>query len=54
MGIDINDYLSHPDKRLKDHLNEVAMLSERFTSLPFVRLVALFHDIAKSNPYFQM
>lgn len=54
MGIDINDYLSHPDKRLIDHLREVAMLSERFTSLPFVRLVALFHDIGKINPYFQM
>ena len=53
MGININDYLSHPDKRLIDHLNEVAMLSERFTSLPFVRLVALFHDIGKINPYFQ-
>lgn len=56
MGIDINinDYLSHPDKRLIDHLREVAMLSERFTSLPYEKLVALFHDIGKINPYFQM
>lgn len=55
MGIDINinDYLSHPDKRLVDHLGEVAMLSERFTSLPYERLVALFHDTGKVNPNFQ-
>ena len=53
MGIDLNKCQSHPRKLLKAHLENVASLSKRFTNSDASKLVSLFHDIGKVDPYFQ-
>lgn len=53
MGFDLNKCYSHPGKLLKAHLENVALLSKRFTSSDAAELVSLFHDIGKVNPNFQ-
>ena len=53
MGFDLNKCYSHPGKLLKVHLENVALLSKRFTSSHAAELVSLFHDIGKVNPNFQ-
>jgi CRISPR-associated endonuclease/helicase Cas3 len=46
-------YLSHPDKKLEDHIRGVVELVEHRSSNPFSYWAALFHDIGKINPNFQ-
>lgn len=53
MGFNLNNCYSHPGKLLKVHLENVALLSKRFTSSDAAGLVSLFHDIGKVNPNFQ-
>ncbi|MBU0464666.1 MAG: CRISPR-associated endonuclease Cas3'', partial [Proteobacteria bacterium] len=50
--VDLDSYLSHPDKSLLVHTKNVQELI-RDTTLKIARFAAIFHDIGKLNPNFQ-
>jgi len=47
-------YRSHPDKLLRVHLNGVMAGVSGRTNLPLALISALFHDLGKLNPNFQI
>ena len=51
--VDLDNYLSHPDKKLIVHINGVVSGVKRRTNLKIAELSAIFHDIGKLNPNFQ-
>ncbi len=50
----MKDYYSHPDKLLSDHLRGVMEGAQRRTPLRAAQIAALFHDLGKINPNFQI
>jgi CRISPR-associated endonuclease/helicase Cas3 len=50
---DLDSYLSHPDKKLVDHINGVLCGVQKRTNSKVAELCAIFHDIGKLNPNFQ-
>lgn len=51
--VDLETYLSHPDKKLSVHINRVVAGVKRRTNSKIAELSAIFHDIGKLNPNFQ-
>ncbi|MDR3626147.1 MAG: CRISPR-associated helicase Cas3' [Ignavibacteriaceae bacterium] len=51
--VDVDDYLSHPDKKLSVHINGVVAGVKKRTNSKIAELSAIFHDIGKLNPNFQ-
>ena len=51
--VNLDNYCSHPDKRLEDHINGVVRGVKRRTNLKIAEISAIFHDIGKLNPNFQ-
>lgn len=49
----LDDYNSHPDKKLTAHVNGVVKGTRSRTDLPIADLAAIFHDVGKLNPNFQ-
>lgn len=47
-------FLSHPHKMLRVHTNGVLAGTERHTDHKIARVAALFHDVGKLNPNFQL
>ncbi len=54
MGADLKTFHSHPDKLLSDHLRGVVEGTRRRTPLKMAEIAALFHDLGKINPNFQL
>jgi len=50
---DINTLRSHPDKFLLTHIKGVKENTKKLTNFKIAELVALFHDLGKTNPNFQ-
>jgi CRISPR-associated endonuclease/helicase Cas3 len=53
MVSDINTLRSHPDKFLLTHIEGVKENTKKLTNSKIAELVALFHDLGKTNPNFQ-
>jgi CRISPR-associated endonuclease Cas3-HD len=53
MVFDINKFNSHPNKLLIDHINGVVNNVKGVTNSKIAELVAIFHDLGKTNPNFQ-
>lgn len=51
--VDLNQYRSHPEKKLVDHIRGVLTGVQKRTSLKIAEIAAIFHDIGKLNPNFQ-
>jgi CRISPR-associated endonuclease/helicase Cas3 len=54
MGTDMKTYHSHPGKLLSEHLRGVMKGARRRTPLRGAEIAALFHDLGKINPNFQL
>jgi CRISPR-associated endonuclease/helicase Cas3 len=54
MGADMKAYYSHPEKLLADHLRGVMGGTRRRTPFKAAEIAALFHDLGKINPNFQL
>ncbi len=54
MGVDMKVYKSHPDKLLTEHLRGVVDGTRRRTVSKEAEIAALFHDLGKINPNFQL
>jgi len=54
MGADMKVYKSHPDKLLSEHLRGVVDGTRRRTISKAAEIAALFHDLGKINPNFQL
>jgi len=50
---DINTLRSHPDKLLLTHIQGVRDNMKKLTNSKIAELVAIFHDLGKTNPNFQ-
>lgn len=50
---DLDNFLSHPNKKLIDHINGVVAGVKRRTDSKIAELSAIFHDLGKMNPNFQ-
>jgi CRISPR-associated endonuclease/helicase Cas3 len=53
MVADLNEYRSHPDKKLTTHVDGVVEGTKDRTDLDIAELAAIFHDVGKLNPNFQ-
>lgn len=53
MVVDINQFRSHPNKKLLEHAKGVIKQTNNLTSLKPAELAAIFHDAGKINPNFQ-
>jgi CRISPR-associated endonuclease/helicase Cas3 len=53
MVADLNEYKSHPDKKLTTHVDGVVKGTKDRTDLDIAELAAIFHDVGKLNPNFQ-
>lgn len=51
--VSIDNYLSHPDKKLSAHIQGVVKSVEGMTSSKVAKVAAIFHDMGKLNPNFQ-
>lgn len=51
---DLTKYRSHPDKQLLAHTSGVVEKVRSLTSLKIAELAAIFHDVGKMNPNFQL
>lgn len=54
MVLDINEILSHPGKPLIQHINGVRNNVQQLTNSRKAELVAVFHDLGKISPNFQL
>lgn len=52
--VDLTHYYSHPDKRITEHTDNVLKKVKSLTSLKITELAAIFHDVGKLNPNFQL
>lgn len=53
MVVDLKEYLSHPDKLLLTHINNVRKETNKRTNSYIADYSAIFHDLGKLNPNFQ-
>lgn len=53
MVANLDRYYSHPDKKLKTHVDGVVEGTRDRTDLDIAELAAIFHDVGKLNPNFQ-
>lgn len=53
MVVSIEDYLSHPQKKLTTHIQGVIDGTKHLTNSKVAEWAAIFHDIGKLNPNFQ-
>lgn len=53
MVFDLEQYFSHPDKKLQIHVKGVIDKTKKLTSLKLAEASAIFHDAGKINPNFQ-
>lgn len=51
--VNVDEYYSHPDKKLAVHINGVIDKVKKCCGLNIAELAAIFHDIGKLNPNFQ-
>lgn len=51
--VNVEEYFSHPDKELTEHLQGVLFGVKKRTASKIAELLAIFHDIGKLNPHFQ-
>jgi len=51
--VDLDEYNSHPDKKLTTHVEGVVEGTRERTDLDIAELAAIFHDVGKLNPNFQ-
>jgi CRISPR-associated endonuclease/helicase Cas3 len=54
MGTDIESLKSHPNKPLKVHTKGVCENVKKLTDSKIAEIVAIFHDVGKVNPHFQL
>lgn len=54
MLVDVNKLKSHPEKPLFRHVDGVVENVKKLTKLKFSELAAIFHDLGKINPNFQL
>ena len=47
--VNLDDFLSHPDKKLIDHINGVLIGVKKRTNSSIAELSAIFHDLGKLN-----
>lgn len=52
--VDLDRIFSHPDKKLIDHINGVLSGVRKRTNSKIAEFAAIFHDIGKINPNFQI
>lgn len=50
----MKEYYSHPNKLLKTHINGVVKKVERYSNSKSAWVAAVFHDLGKLNPNFQL
>lgn len=51
--VNLDSYLSHPNKKLLEHIREVVVNAKILKTSVLAEVCALFHDIGKLNPNFQ-